>query len=62
MKPKRMHMVHNMVVNYGLYKKLDIVVRIPILNQTIDNAKKKKKGFNRNLCNIRNRRDAQLFK
>lgn len=26
MKPKRMHMVHNMVVNYGLYKKLDIVV------------------------------------
>ncbi|KAI8328467.1 hypothetical protein EDC96DRAFT_530536 [Choanephora cucurbitarum] len=25
MKPKRMHMVHNMVVNYGLYKKLDIV-------------------------------------
>lgn len=27
MKPKRMHMVHNMVVNYGLYKKLDIVVR-----------------------------------
>ncbi|KAG1469743.1 hypothetical protein G6F56_003080 [Rhizopus delemar] len=23
--PKRMHMVHNMVVNYGLYKKLDIV-------------------------------------
>jgi histone deacetylase 1/2 len=28
MKPKRMHMVHNMVVNYGLYKKLDIVVRI----------------------------------
>lgn len=29
MKPKRMHMVHNMVVNYGLYKKLDIVVRLP---------------------------------
>ena len=28
MKPKRMHMVHNMVVNYGLYKKLDIVVRL----------------------------------
>lgn len=28
MKPKRMHMVHNMVVNYGLYKKLDIVVKI----------------------------------
>lgn len=26
MKPKRMHMVHNMVVNYGLYKKMDIVV------------------------------------
>lgn len=30
MKPKRMHMVHNMVVNYGLYKKLDIVVRLNI--------------------------------
>lgn len=28
MKPKRMHMVHNMVVNYGLYKKLDIVVNL----------------------------------
>lgn len=26
MKPKRMHMVHNMVVNYGLYNKMDIVV------------------------------------
>ncbi|KAI8147475.1 hypothetical protein BJV82DRAFT_701103 [Fennellomyces sp. T-0311] len=25
MKPKRMHMVHNMVVNYGLYHKMDIV-------------------------------------
>ncbi|KAL1926372.1 hypothetical protein VTP01DRAFT_5893 [Rhizomucor pusillus] len=25
MKPKRMHMVHNMVVNYGLYNKMDIV-------------------------------------
>lgn len=28
MKPKRMQMVHNMVVNYGLYKHMDVVVRI----------------------------------
>jgi hypothetical protein len=26
MKPKRMQMVHNMVVNYGLYKHMDVVV------------------------------------
>lgn len=23
-----MHMVHNMIVNYGLYKKLDVVVSV----------------------------------
>lgn len=59
MKPKRMHMVHNMVVNYGLYKKLDIVVRLSFWIRTID---KKSVYFNRYLCNLRNQHDVQLFK
>jgi hypothetical protein len=32
MKPTRIRMAHSLVMNYGLYKKMEIFVRLPVVD------------------------------
>ena len=36
MKPHRIHMTHNLLLNYGLYKKMEVYVGLYVLPEEID--------------------------